>query len=610
MIKPLAPYAIRLVDWRVRDISKDESRVVMGGVPVCANCHSFSRDGTTLGMDLDGLRGNRGRYFLAKLKPETVVGANDVLQWSTAEGRLESQIRVGFMSQVSPKGDYVVTTIDQPGAGASNYYVSNFTDYRFLQVFFPTRGRLAWYSKATGVLTPLAGADDPAWVNFGAMWSPDGESLVFARARAQDPNPPGRPPARFANDPNELQIQYDLYRIPFNQGRGGVARPIAGASANGYSNTFPKISPDGKWLVYVRSRNGQLIRPDSELYIAPAAGGVARRMRCNTPRMNSWHSFSPNGRWMVFSSKARSYYTQMYLTHIDEEGVDTPPILIENSTPANRAVNLPEFVNIEPDRLRSIGGPAVDYYRLYDRALYLEKERRYGESAAAWTALLKIAPEDADAERRLGMVLMLAGRRREAVQHFEIAKDLELGPHSLALAIHRLETGRDAEPVATSQPPTAQERYYLALAALRAGDRVKAREHLADALRQQPEYAEAHEKLAGIADTPAEALAHWREAARLQPNNATALRNAAWVLATDRTLHNGAEAQAYAVRAVMLGGQGDADMLDTLAAAYAANGHFEDAAATARRAIAADPARRAVIEARIARYRAGEPWRE
>jgi hypothetical protein len=61
--------------------------------------------------------------------------------------------------------------------------------------------------------------------------------------------------------------------------------------------------------------------------------------------MNSWHSFSPNGRWLVFSSKARSPYTQMYLTHIDADGNDSPAILIDNTTAANRAVNIPEFAN-------------------------------------------------------------------------------------------------------------------------------------------------------------------------------------------------------------------------------------------------------------------------
>ncbi|HPZ83153.1 MAG TPA: hypothetical protein PL064_06950, partial [Thermogutta sp.] len=164
-----------------------------------------------------------------------------------------------------------------------------------------------------------------------------------------------------ANDPAEPQIQYSLYRIPFNGGRGGTPEPIEGASHNGMSNTFPKVSPDGKWIVFVKCRNGQLLRPDSELWIVPATGGTARKMRCNTPLMNSWHSFSPNGRWMVFSSKANTPYTQMFLTHIDEEGNDSPSILISNATAANRAVNLPEFINRPYEEFLAIRVPAVEY---------------------------------------------------------------------------------------------------------------------------------------------------------------------------------------------------------------------------------------------------------
>jgi len=77
-------------------------------------------------------------------------------------------------------------------------------------------------------------------------------------------------------------------------------------------------------------------------------------LRSNTRLMNSWHSWSPNARWLVFSSKARSPYTQMYLTHIDEQGNSSPAILIDNSTASNRAVNIPEFVNINPDGIDQI----------------------------------------------------------------------------------------------------------------------------------------------------------------------------------------------------------------------------------------------------------------
>jgi len=423
VIKPLAAVAVPLIAWRLRDAGRTRSRVVMDYVPVCANCHSFSADGKTMGMDLDGLHGNRGMYIYTSVGRRTEVSERDVLQWSTAEGRLAGKVRVGFLSQVSPKGEYVVTTLN-PARGPdppSNYYVANFKDYRFLQVFFPTRGYLAWYSPATGVLKPLPGADDPRYVQMGAVWSPDGSYLVFARAAAADPDPPG-PPARFAGDPNELQIRYDLYRIPFNEGRGGAAEPVAGASQNGFSNTFPRISPDGRWMVFVRSRNGMLMRPDSDLYMVPAAGGTARRMHANTSRMNSWHSFSPNGRWMVFSSKARSPYTQMYLTHIDEQGNDTPAILIENATAANRAVNLPEFVNVPPGGFQEIGGRVLDYYRLVNSAVYLQKRRRYEEAVLRWKQVLELRPDDEMAHTNLGSVLLLLNRRAEAAAHRRRAK--------------------------------------------------------------------------------------------------------------------------------------------------------------------------------------------
>ena len=71
------------------------------------------------------------------------------------------------------------------------------------------------------------------------------------------------------------------------------------------------------------------------LYIVPSTGGEARPLRSNLKTMNSWHSFSPNGRWLVFSSKTPSFYTRLYLTHIDEDGNSSPAIPIDNSTAAN-----------------------------------------------------------------------------------------------------------------------------------------------------------------------------------------------------------------------------------------------------------------------------------
>ena len=431
IIKPLDQAKMPLIGWRLRNIGESRSRLLLTGMYTCANCHSFSLDGTTMGMDLDGPRNDKGMYTLMPVRKEITVGTQDVIEWKSAAGKLKGETRVGFMSQVSPDGRYVVTMIfgtDPSRKGSlNNFYTANFKDYRFLQVFYPTRGILAWYSKATGELRPLPGADDPHYVHTNAVWSPDGKFLVFARAEAGDAYLPGARNAEKANDPEERQIRYDLFRIPFDNGKGGQPERIIGASRNGMSNSFPKVSPDGRWIVFVQCRNGQLMRPDSQLYIVPAAGGEARLLKANTPLMNSWHSFSPNGRWLVFSSKSRGPYTKMFLTHLDEEGNSSPAVLIEDATAANRAVNIPEFVNIPPDGLQKIDVPATDFYRAYNVAWEAAQKGRYDEAVGQWRKALELNPGEASVHVNIGVALARAGRPQEAAAEYRQALAIRPG---------------------------------------------------------------------------------------------------------------------------------------------------------------------------------------
>ena len=434
VIKPIDPNAVPLIAWRLRNIAEKESRVLMQGLHTCANCHSFSADGKTLGMDMDGPRNDKGLYAIVKVRSRMTIRAEDQVAWSTFRGKLGSKLRVGFMSQISPDGRYVITSVNDPGIVQSdverrrnpkdlvrNYYIANFKDYRFLQVFFPTHGVLAWYSRESGHLNYLSGADDARYVHANAVWSPDGTYLVFARAQARDAYPEDARRAEYANDSNETQIRYDLYRIPFNNGKGGRPEPIAGASGNGKSNSFPKISPDGRWIVFVQANNGLLMRPDGRLFIVAAGGGAPRQMNCNMPLMNSWHSFSPNGRWLVFSSKSRSPYTQMFLTHIDTAGHDSPAILIENSTAANRAVNIPEFVNIPPDGIEKIDAPAAEYALHTDLAFESMKKNRYQAAVQEWNKALALAPDEPWVYNNLGLTMMQAGKLDDAIAYFRKA---------------------------------------------------------------------------------------------------------------------------------------------------------------------------------------------
>jgi Flp pilus assembly protein TadD len=446
-IQPLPTSAIPLIKWRLRNIGETQSRVVMENIYSCANCHSFSRDGKTLGLDVDGPRSDKGLYALVPVAKNMAIHNEDVIRWSSFQENLEARSsepavkRFGFMSQVSPDGRYVVTSIAPPALGNTpqkenpefapglldRLFSTNYNDLSFTQVFYPTRGILAWYDRKERSLRPLPGAADPQFVQTSAFWSPDGKYLIFSRAEARDPYPPGAAKPVHANDPNETQIQYDLYRIPFNEGRGGKAEPIAGASGNGMSNNFPKVSPDGRWIVFVQNHNGLLMRPDSKLYIVPFAGGRARLMKCNTSLMNSWHSFSPNGRWLVFSSKARSIYTRLMLTHIDAKGNDTTAILVDNTTAANRAANIPEFVNVPADGLEKIDPQAMEIYRVANGAFDLMEKGQMAEAAQEWRKVVQLDADDASAHLHLALALTGIDQGGEAAEEYRKACDLD--PH-------------------------------------------------------------------------------------------------------------------------------------------------------------------------------------
>ena len=563
VIKPLASEAVPLIEWRMRNVADSSSHVVMTGLHTCANCHSFSGNGKTMGLDMDGPQNDKGLFAIVPVQQKMSIENRNTISWSSFPTESGSPVRVGFMSQLSPDGRHVVTTIRPPGAKSSQfYYVANFKDYRFLQVFYPARGILAWYDRASKKMQPLPGADDPRYVQASAVWSPDGKYLVFARAQAQDPTPPGGKMAAYANDPAELPIQYDLYRIPFNEGKGGKAEPIEGASRNGMSNSFAKVSPDGKWIVFVQARNGQLMRPDGQLYIVPAAGGQARRMTCNTALMNSWHSFSPNGRWLVFSSKSRSPYTQMFLTHIDARGNDTPAILIENSTAANRAVNIPEFVNMPPGGIEHIDTPAVDFYRQFDVAADLAKKGQYGAAIPKWIEALSMNPGDARALNSYGQTLARTGKTREAIAEYRKAI------------------------AAKPQYPEAENNLAMALAASCSPN--EAIEHYRKAVEDSPVYAEAHNNL-GLAllgeGRAAEAMAEFATALSLRPEYAEAHNNLGFALVSEGRLAEGVEHYRQAIEA----DPKCADAYNNLGVALASQGGLDEAIGNFHKAAQLDP---------------------
>jgi tetratricopeptide (TPR) repeat protein len=437
-------YALRnvpMIRWRLGSVSSPEPPpVVLENLPVCGNCHSFSGDGKYLGMDVD-VGSDKGAYAFTQFASNTVLDKSDLISWSDYQ-RGRKVPTFGMLPRVSPDGRYVLAGVKDRAVFLPR------EDILFSQIFFPVMGILAYYDQATGEIRELPGADDEAFVQSNGMWSPDGEWVVFARAKAavlETESPVddilltlkeaaeilGGEEHLFSAQEGGEKFLFDLYRVPFNGGRGGQAEPIPGASNNGASNFFPTISPDGKWLVFTQAHSFMLLQPDSRLFIMPAEGGEARLMRANTNRMNSWHSWSPNSRWLVFSTKVFGPYTQLMLTHIDENGVDSPPVLLRNFTAPDRAANIPEFVNIDPEETRVIEERIIDDYSYFRSGRIYQQFHEYDRAEEEFRKSLQMNPRNPQTLFSLAEIYAEEGDFREARASLEAV--LEVDPNSSAV---------------------------------------------------------------------------------------------------------------------------------------------------------------------------------
>ncbi|MEW5723859.1 MAG: hypothetical protein AB1896_12175, partial [Thermodesulfobacteriota bacterium] len=340
--------------WLLADLSSyNPPRVILDQQPVCGMCHNFSQDGKRFIMDLD-VGGDKGAFVLSPVKKHVEVTQENIISWTPFQN---GGITLGLFPKISPDGKYILATIKERSV------FIKINDPRFSELFFPFTGVLACYSVENQKFFLLPGADQPEFVHLGPAWSPDGKYIVFSRARVNKEffdlmgdqgSLTAEENIRIDDLNKKHKLRYDLYLMPFNNGRGGEPKPLAGAAHNGMSNYWPRYSPDGRWIVFTRSPNALMNQPGSELFIVPAAGGEARRMTCGRAGHNSWHSWSPNGRWLVFVSKVNTPYTELFLAHVDEDGQDSPPIHLRRLSSDTMASVLPEFANIGPEDLWKI----------------------------------------------------------------------------------------------------------------------------------------------------------------------------------------------------------------------------------------------------------------
>lgn len=307
----------------------------------CMNCHSFSaQDPDKMIFHMRGK--NNGTYLIKGDKIE----------------------------KLNTKTDHTMSTLVYPSWHPGGRYIAfsvNQTNQSFHQT---NRNRIEVYDSASDVV--VYDTENHEIVSSDLLmskdrfencptFSSDGKRLYFCSAQAREM------PKEFE------QVRFDLCSISFDPVTGTLGTEVDTlykASDYGKSVSWPRLSPDGRHLLLTIADYGYFMiwNKSADLYMLDlTTKELSPLTLANSPDVESYHSWSSNGRWAVFSSRRDDgLYTRLYITHIDENGEASKAFMLPQEDPGYyhslmKSYNVPEFVKGEvKDRMRELAIIAKD----------------------------------------------------------------------------------------------------------------------------------------------------------------------------------------------------------------------------------------------------------
>lgn len=200
-------------------------------------------------------------------------------------------------------------------------------------------------------------------------WAPDGEKIYFCRAYTP----------QLASIADSLRadviptlydsLHYDVMSLRYDVATGAVSEittEVACAEV-GKSAAVPRISPDGRYLLFTVGDYGQfhIWHADADLYVKDMATGNVRCLdKASAEGPDSYHGWSSNGRWLVVASRRDDgSYSRPYIAYFDKEGNDHKAFLLPQRDPEfnllrMKSYNVPEFsknaVSVSPEQFKEV----------------------------------------------------------------------------------------------------------------------------------------------------------------------------------------------------------------------------------------------------------------
>ena len=287
----------------------------------CCNCHTYCNgDPSTL---LFHARATFGGTMVAE--------GENIEKLNTKTDSTMSALVYPFWH---PEGDFVAFSVNktfQQFYNHGNDRIEVYDDASDVVVYNLRTHSIAW--------SPLTKSEE----NFETFpaFSPDGKWLYFCSAEAVDA---------------VEKVHYGIKRIAFDAATmsfGDTLETVFDAPALGKSASFPRISPDGRYLCFTLHKYGNfsIWHQDADLWMIDLLSGESRPLDAlNSDSVDSFHSWSSNGRWMIFSSRRDdSLYTRLYIAHIDTDGQASKAFMLPQKDPVKyykrllMSYNLPQF---------------------------------------------------------------------------------------------------------------------------------------------------------------------------------------------------------------------------------------------------------------------------
>lgn len=295
----------------------------------CMNCHSFQQQNPD--KMLFHMRAQlSGTYIIKDQKVEKLD--------TNAGGKVKSLVYPSW----HPTHSLVAFSVNSTMQGF------HMNDKNRIEVFDQASDVVIYDIDKHEVLTDSLLFSTKAFETF-PTFSPDGKTLYFCSATAR------KMPDEFKS------VKYNLCAISFDPDSrhfGNRVDTLYHSATEGKSVSFPRVSPDGRFLIYTLAEYGNfsIWHKDADLYLLDLQQGSTRRMdEANSPDVESYHSWSSNGRWLAFSSRRMDgLYTRPYLMYIGRDGKAGKPFVLPQKDPdfyadCMQSYNLPEFVKGEVD---------------------------------------------------------------------------------------------------------------------------------------------------------------------------------------------------------------------------------------------------------------------